>query len=396
MTSAGDPLARDVEVDAARPDGDIAAGRLGSASTRSRIVVPDSSSASADRRCQAGVRVGSASNGWSRHGSSLPLAWGSRCTRRGVMHGARTGTVTLGHGRPRSHGGQPRASRDGRRPLPASSTTRRRPRSRRSSREGATGASSLAELVAALPAPARRLGDGARPGTSPRASSPSSPACSRTGDCLIDGGNSYYRDDIRRAEACAAKGIDYLDVGTSGGVWGLERGYCLMIGGPDRAVDRLSALWDTIAPGVESAPRTPGPQRRADPRGARLAALRPERRRPLREDGAQRHRVRPHGRLRRGAQRPQARERRQGRARRRRRDRAAERSAVLPVRHRPARGRRGVAPRQRRRLVAARPDRERAARLARPGRVRRPGVRLRRGALDVRSPRSRRACRPRC
>jgi 6-phosphogluconate dehydrogenase len=78
------------------------------------------------------------------------------------------------------------------------------------------------------------------------------------GDCIIDGGNSYYRDDIRRGEAAAAKGIDYLDVGTSGGVWGKDRGYCLMIGGPEHAVSRLAPLWDTIAPGVDAAPRTPG------------------------------------------------------------------------------------------------------------------------------------------
>ncbi len=78
------------------------------------------------------------------------------------------------------------------------------------------------------------------------------------GDCIIDGGNSYYRDDIRRSARAAAKGIDYLDVGTSGGVWGKDRGYCLMVGGPDHAVDRLVGLWDTIAPGVDAAPRTPG------------------------------------------------------------------------------------------------------------------------------------------
>jgi 6-phosphogluconate dehydrogenase len=83
------------------------------------------------------------------------------------------------------------------------------------------------------------------------------------GDCLIDGGNSYYRDDIRRGAAAAAKGIDYLDVGTSGGVWGLDRGYCLMIGGPDAAVQRLAPLWDALAPGVGTAERTPG--RTGDP-----------------------------------------------------------------------------------------------------------------------------------
>jgi 6-phosphogluconate dehydrogenase len=78
------------------------------------------------------------------------------------------------------------------------------------------------------------------------------------GDTLIDGGNSYYRDDIRHSAQAAEKGIDFLDVGTSGGVWGLERGYCLMIGGNDAAVNRLAPLWDTIAPGFATAERTPG------------------------------------------------------------------------------------------------------------------------------------------
>jgi 6-phosphogluconate dehydrogenase len=78
------------------------------------------------------------------------------------------------------------------------------------------------------------------------------------GDAVIDGGNSYYRDDIRRAKALAEKGIHYVDVGTSGGVWGLERGYCLMIGGEDEVVARLEPLFATIAPGVDAAERTPG------------------------------------------------------------------------------------------------------------------------------------------
>jgi 6-phosphogluconate dehydrogenase len=78
------------------------------------------------------------------------------------------------------------------------------------------------------------------------------------GDAVIDGGNSYYRDDIRRAARVAEHKIDYVDTGTSGGVWGLDRGYCLMIGGPDQAVDRLDPIFATLAPGVESAERTPG------------------------------------------------------------------------------------------------------------------------------------------
>ena len=78
------------------------------------------------------------------------------------------------------------------------------------------------------------------------------------GDILIDGGNSYYVDDIRRAKALDAKKIHYVDVGTSGGVWGLERGYCMMIGGPDQAVQRLDPIFKTLAPGLGDIPRTAG------------------------------------------------------------------------------------------------------------------------------------------
>ena len=78
------------------------------------------------------------------------------------------------------------------------------------------------------------------------------------GDAVIDGGNSYYRDDIRRSARLAEHKIDYVDTGTSGGVWGIDRGYCLMIGGPDAAVERLDPIFASLAPGVESAPRTPG------------------------------------------------------------------------------------------------------------------------------------------
>ena len=78
------------------------------------------------------------------------------------------------------------------------------------------------------------------------------------GDVIIDGGNSYYIDDIRRAKALAARGIDYVDTGTSGGVWGLERGYCMMIGGPRAAVQRLDPIFKALAPGRGTIPRTPG------------------------------------------------------------------------------------------------------------------------------------------
>jgi 6-phosphogluconate dehydrogenase len=78
------------------------------------------------------------------------------------------------------------------------------------------------------------------------------------GDTIIDGGNTYYRDDLRHAAALKDKGIYHVDVGTSGGVWGIDRGFCLMIGGDDEAVDRLAPIFASIAPGVSAAPRTPG------------------------------------------------------------------------------------------------------------------------------------------
>ena len=79
-----------------------------------------------------------------------------------------------------------------------------------------------------------------------------------TGDILIDGGNSYYVDDIRRAKELTTKGIHYVDVGTSGGVWGLERGYCMMIGGEVEVVKRLDPIFKRLAPGAGDIPRTPG------------------------------------------------------------------------------------------------------------------------------------------
>jgi 6-phosphogluconate dehydrogenase len=81
------------------------------------------------------------------------------------------------------------------------------------------------------------------------------------GDILIDGGNSYYVDDIRRARELAPKGINYVDAGTSGGIWGLERGYCLMIGGPKEAVGHLGPIFESLAPGAGDIPRTPGRER---------------------------------------------------------------------------------------------------------------------------------------
>ena len=80
----------------------------------------------------------------------------------------------------------------------------------------------------------------------------------QNGDIVIDGGNTFYKDDIRRAKALAEKGVHYVDVGTSGGVWGLERGYCMMIGGDTETVNLLDPIFDALAPGLGTIPRTPG------------------------------------------------------------------------------------------------------------------------------------------
>ena len=83
----------------------------------------------------------------------------------------------------------------------------------------------------------------------------------KSGDIIIDGGNSYFKDDVRRSKQLSEKGIHYADVGTSGGVWGLERGYCMMIGGPKEVVQLLDPIFKTLAPGRGSTPRTPGRER---------------------------------------------------------------------------------------------------------------------------------------
>ena len=97
-----------------------------------------------------------------------------------------------------------------------------------------------------------------------------------SGDIVIDGGNSYYRDDLKHSKLLAEKGIHLLDCGTSGGVWGRERGYCLMIGGDDYAFNHAEPLFATIAPGVDAAPRTPGRTARSrNRRRATCTAARP-------------------------------------------------------------------------------------------------------------------------
>src|SRR6202161_666610 len=122
--------------------------------------------------------------------------------------------------------------------------------------EKATGASSLADLVKQLPKP--RAVWLMVPAAAVDQSIATLVPLLEAGDTIIDGGNSYYIDDIRRAKELAEKGIHYVDVGTSGGVWGLERGYCMMIGGPKEAVERLDPLFKTLAPGMGDVMRTPG------------------------------------------------------------------------------------------------------------------------------------------
>jgi 6-phosphogluconate dehydrogenase len=123
-------------------------------------------------------------------------------------------------------------------------------------KDGATAATSLEDFVAKL-APPRAVWLMV-PAAVVESSVTDLAARLAKDDILIDGGNSYYIDDIRRAQLLAPKGIHYVDVGTSGGVWGLDRGYCMMIGGPDAAVGRLDPVLKTLAPGVGTIDRTPG------------------------------------------------------------------------------------------------------------------------------------------
>ena len=123
--------------------------------------------------------------------------------------------------------------------------------------EGATGSSSLADLVSKLQPP-RAAWVMVPSGDPTQKTVETLLSLMQSGDTIIDGGNSYYKDDVRRSEMCAAKGVHYVDVGTSGGVWGIDRGYCMMIGGPQQAVERLDPIFKTLAPGRGDIPRTPG------------------------------------------------------------------------------------------------------------------------------------------
>ena len=203
-------------------------------------------------------------------------------------------------------------------------------------------------------------------------------------DTIIDGGNSFYKDDIRRARMLREKAVHYLDVGTSGGVWGAERGYCMMIGGEKDVVDAPRS--DLRGAGAGARRHRPHAEAR-DPRSARREGLYPCRargRRPFRQDGPQRHRIRADAGLCRRLRHLEGQGLR-GAARRR------------TLRPRSGRHRRSVAARQRDLLLAARSDGDGAgrkpdARSEFTGRC----LRFRRRPLDDRMRRSRKPCRPMC
>src|SRR5271167_3460525 len=121
--------------------------------------------------------------------------------------------------------------------------------------EGAVASSSLDDLVSKLTAP-RTTWIMVPSGDPTEKTVQALLGSMQAGDTIIDGGNSFFKDDVRRSKICAAKGVHYVDVGTSGGVWGIDRGYCMMIGGPKETVQRLDPIFKTLAPGIGDIPRT--------------------------------------------------------------------------------------------------------------------------------------------
>src|SRR3954452_19369641 len=123
--------------------------------------------------------------------------------------------------------------------------------------DGSVGAASLEEFVGKLDKP-RTAWVMLPAGRITEATIDALSKLMEAGDVIIDGGNSFWQDDVRRGKALMEKGIQYADVGTSGGVWGIDRGYCMMIGGDKAVVDRLDPIFKTLAPGIGDIPRTPG------------------------------------------------------------------------------------------------------------------------------------------
>jgi 6-phosphogluconate dehydrogenase len=128
-------------------------------------------------------------------------------------------------------------------------------------KDGATAAASLADVVKKLKERPRAIWLMLLAGQVTEEMVESVGGLLERDDIIIDGGNSFYKDDIRRAKKLAKNGIRYVDCGTSGGVWGIERGYCMMIGGPKEAVDHLDPIFSALAPGLGDIPRTPGRQK---------------------------------------------------------------------------------------------------------------------------------------
>ena len=214
--------------------------------------------------------------------------------------------------------------------------------------DGAVGAATLEEFIAKLERP-RTAWVMLPAGRSPSTTIETIAGVMQEGDVIIDGGNTFWQDDVRRGKALKARGIHYVDVGTSGGVWGLDRGYCMMIGGEKPVVDRLDPIFAALAPGAGDIPRTRGTRRPRSPHRAGLHPCRPGRRRPFRQDDPQRHRIRPDAGLCRGFRHPQERQ-----------YRGTARGPSLRFRSR--RHRRSVAARQRDPVLAARPHRDGAGR----------------------------------
>ncbi len=165
--------------------------------------------------------------------------------------------------------------------------------------DGALGATTLEEFVGKLEKP-RTAWVMLPAGKITEATIDTLSKLMESGDVIIDGGNTFWQDDVRRGKALKHRGIHYIDVGTSGGVWGIERGYCMMIGGDKAVVDRLDPIFAALAPGSGDIPRTRSARGTRSAYRAGLHPRRSGRRRTLRQDGSQRHRIWPDAGLCRG------------------------------------------------------------------------------------------------